>query len=54
LDRIAAELQRRAEAPATEIRDALFELVLKWAPQPEDDVTLLVMRYLGQEQRAAA
>jgi serine phosphatase RsbU (regulator of sigma subunit) len=54
LDRIAAELQRRAEAPATEIRDALFELVLKWAPHPEDDVTLLVMRYLGQEQRAAA
>lgn len=54
LDRIAAELQRRSEAPATEIRDALFELVLKWAPQPEDDVTLLVMRYLGQEQRAAA
>jgi serine phosphatase RsbU (regulator of sigma subunit) len=54
LDRIAAELQRRAEAPATEIRDALFELVLEWAPQPEDDVTLLVMRYLGQEQRAAA
>jgi serine phosphatase RsbU (regulator of sigma subunit) len=54
LDRIAAELQRRAEAPTTEIRDALFELVLKWAPQPEDDVTLLVMRYLGQEQRAAA
>ncbi|HVG59291.1 MAG TPA: SpoIIE family protein phosphatase [Hyalangium sp.] len=54
LDRIAEELQRRAEAPTTEIRDALFELVLKWAPQPEDDVTLLVMRYLGQEQRAAA
>ncbi len=54
LDRIAAELQRRSEAPATEIRDALFELVLKWTPQIEDDVTLLVMRYLGQEQRAAA
>lgn len=54
LDRIAAELQRRSEAPTTEIRDALFELVLKWAPQPEDDVTLLVMRYVGQEQRAAA
>lgn len=54
LERISAELQRRASAPATEIRDALFELVLKWAPQPEDDVTLLVMRYLGEAQRAAA
>jgi len=54
LDRIAAELQRRAGAPATEIRDALFELVLQWAPQPEDDVTLLVMRYLGEAQRVAA
>jgi serine phosphatase RsbU (regulator of sigma subunit) len=54
LDRVAAELQLRAGAPTTEIRDALFELVLQWAPQPEDDVTLLVMRYLGQAHRAAA
>jgi sigma-B regulation protein RsbU (phosphoserine phosphatase) len=54
LDRVAAELQRRAGATTAEIRDALFELVLQWAPQPEDDVTLLVMRYLGEAQRAAA
>ncbi|HEX8704730.1 MAG TPA: PP2C family protein-serine/threonine phosphatase [Myxococcaceae bacterium] len=54
LDRIATELQRKAEAPTTEIRDALFELVLRWSPQPEDDVTLLVVRYLGEAQRAAA
>jgi serine phosphatase RsbU (regulator of sigma subunit) len=54
LDRIASELQRRAGAPATEIRDALFELVLQWAPQPEDDVTLLVMRYLGEARQVAA
>jgi sigma-B regulation protein RsbU (phosphoserine phosphatase) len=54
LDRVAAELQRRAGASTTEIRDALSELVLQWAPQPEDDVTLLVMRYLGEAHRAAA
>jgi len=54
LDRIASELQRKAEASTTEIRDALFELVLRWAPQPEDDVTLLVVRYLGEAQRVAA
>jgi serine phosphatase RsbU (regulator of sigma subunit) len=54
MDRVAAELHRKAGASTTEIRDALFELVLQWSPQPEDDVTLLVMRYLGEAHRAAA
>lgn len=45
IDRLAAEVERLAGAPAAEIRDAILAAVAGFAAVPEDDVTVLVARF---------
>jgi sigma-B regulation protein RsbU (phosphoserine phosphatase) len=44
-DRLAAEIERRRDAAACEIRDAVVSAVRTFSPALEDDVTVLVARY---------
>jgi sigma-B regulation protein RsbU (phosphoserine phosphatase) len=47
IERLAAEIELRARAPAAEIRDAIIEAVTRFAPALDDDVTVLVARFEG-------
>jgi predicted ATPase/serine phosphatase RsbU (regulator of sigma subunit)/tRNA A-37 threonylcarbamoyl transferase component Bud32 len=47
IDRLRTELERVHDRPAEEIREHLMRVLRRFAPTLEDDVTLLVARYLG-------
>lgn len=48
LDRLSAELQRMNAEPVARIKAQLLELLRGWSDAPDDDVTLLVVRYEGR------
>jgi serine phosphatase RsbU (regulator of sigma subunit) len=54
MERLRAELERVADSPVEAIRDHLFETVRAWTNVQVDDVTLLVSRYRGIAEQAAA
>jgi sigma-B regulation protein RsbU (phosphoserine phosphatase) len=47
LERLTSELARVQCEPAGKIREHLQDRVLRWAHEPDDDVTLLVAKYIG-------
>ena len=53
LDGLAAALERGGSGTAEQVRDRLLEAVVNWTNAPVDDVTILVLRYLGPEGKAA-
>jgi serine phosphatase RsbU (regulator of sigma subunit) len=49
IERLAAEIELRPQAPAAEIRDAIIGAVERFAPALDDDVTVLVARFRARE-----
>jgi sigma-B regulation protein RsbU (phosphoserine phosphatase) len=49
LERLCAELSRVREQSVEGIRDHLLEKVMRWVEVQDDDVTLLVARYRGDQ-----
>ena len=47
LDGLCAAVERNRALPVGELREAVMRDVLSWSPTPEDDMTLMVMRYQG-------
>jgi sigma-B regulation protein RsbU (phosphoserine phosphatase) len=47
IERLCAELTQTAGQPAAEIHAHLMDVVRRWSSAPDDDVTLLVLRYEG-------
>jgi serine phosphatase RsbU (regulator of sigma subunit) len=47
VDRLQDELGRTNGESASDIRRRLAELVLRWTPDREDDMTMVVVKYLG-------
>ena len=49
LERLCAEVSRVREQSVQAIRDHLLETVMRWMEVQDDDVTLLVARYRGDQ-----
>jgi sigma-B regulation protein RsbU (phosphoserine phosphatase) len=49
LDAAVQLLAERADAPAGDLVDALLQQTLRWAPTPEDDMTVLALRHRDRE-----
>jgi serine phosphatase RsbU (regulator of sigma subunit) len=49
VDRLCAAIEARRHLPVDELRTGVLEEVLAWAGSPEDDMTLVVLRYQGQK-----
>jgi sigma-B regulation protein RsbU (phosphoserine phosphatase) len=47
LDRLRDELSRTNGESASDIRRRLTDLVQRWTPQSDDDITVLVAKYVG-------
>jgi serine phosphatase RsbU (regulator of sigma subunit) len=47
MERLCAAIQRSCHASVVEIRDAVMSRVRSFMHEQEDDITLLVMRYVG-------
>ena len=48
LDGLCAAIEKNRAMPVEELREAVMRDVLSWSPVPEDDMTLMVMRYEGK------
>jgi serine phosphatase RsbU (regulator of sigma subunit) len=44
-DRVCDAVERMRHLPVDELRQAVLDEVLRWAPRPEDDISLVVLRY---------
>jgi phosphoserine phosphatase RsbU/P len=47
MDGLCAAIEKNQALPVGELREAVMRDVLSWSPVPEDDMTLMVMRYRG-------
>jgi serine phosphatase RsbU (regulator of sigma subunit) len=47
LDGLCAAIEKHRSLPVADLREAVMRDVLSWSPTPEDDMTLMVMRYGG-------
>jgi sigma-B regulation protein RsbU (phosphoserine phosphatase) len=53
IDRLCQELKACADQPASQIHHHLMSVVRKWSEMPDDDVTVLVLRYEGEHAQRA-
>lgn len=53
LEPLTQMLEALHDEPVEHIRDEILRAVLGWAPEPEDDLTLLVLRYSAPQSRIA-
>jgi serine phosphatase RsbU (regulator of sigma subunit) len=49
LDRLCEVVDKHAEGPSELLRDAILEAVRRWTAVQDDDVSVMVLRYLGSE-----
>ena len=47
IDRLATLVESGRALPIAQLRDDVLDQVWQWAPQQVDDVTLVIVRYLG-------
>jgi serine phosphatase RsbU (regulator of sigma subunit) len=48
LDGLCAALEKNRDLPVADLLEAVMRDVLSWSPNPEDDMTIMVMRYEGE------
>ena len=52
LDGLCAAVEKNRDLPVSDLLEAVMRDVLSWSPTPEDDMTLMVMRYEGDIKAA--
>jgi serine phosphatase RsbU (regulator of sigma subunit) len=47
IDRVCDAVSRARHLPVDELRQSVVDEALRWSPRPEDDISLVVLRYCG-------